>query len=289
MWLYAVGLAAIGATTGLFVGLSKSAVVAVALPLVLGLIGGTGGYAWPGEKPKLWQLGLALTCIAAATCFGTLYGALLRTGSSWADLVPASADTASFDADISGLNSDDAVAALLLDQQLRQMGVPGATRQKIIDRRKAEAACPQRAGFITASRDLFEAWDKSIAAQAPAAAVVRPSLADQLEGFRVVAATAIYKGCDDAELSKSLAQTAMNAAAMRLDDSWKDWSKQHPELDARIAAWLDSIDALIKRQTRAGYADLLGMLKADAKDLTIDLPQNKINVERARDAFRPKE
>lgn len=86
---YILGTFLAGLTTGLLTGLSQSPVVAVLVPLLLGLLGGTGGFYLAAiglsnkqSRERVRLFGLSLTALMLGVLPSTLYGTLVRQGLS---------------------------------------------------------------------------------------------------------------------------------------------------------------------------------------------------------------
>jgi hypothetical protein len=86
----------VGALTGLFAGFSNSPVVGILLPLLFGLIAGTGGAYIANmkldsseDKRRAKFIGQALFLFSAACLSGAMYAMAIRTGAGWKEFVPS--------------------------------------------------------------------------------------------------------------------------------------------------------------------------------------------------------
>jgi hypothetical protein len=235
MWLYVIGLGGIGAVAGLFIGLSKSTVVGIALPLLLGLIGGAGALKLPdGTKNPLLGLGACLLAIAIGTGFSTVYGAMLRTGATWGDLLPKSAPVP-IATNVDGLGAADSVGALLLEVKLRQFGADSSLRAAILEKQKAGIICDKKDAFIFASDDFARAWKAAL----PQGALPEPlaALDPRIDAMLAGAKPLYVRPCSDPKLAEDLLRVLAATEILRLEKSWQDWAKDHAGVGSSMEAW----------------------------------------------------
>ena len=93
---FLIGLACLGLAIGVFAGGSETPVIGTLLPLLFGLIGGASGFFVIGldlsqtdSAKKLSLLGFSLIVFTIPTILSSIYMTLLRTHTSFADLLPA--------------------------------------------------------------------------------------------------------------------------------------------------------------------------------------------------------
>ena len=136
----------LGGVVGLLVGLSNSPVVAVLLPLLFALLGGTGGFfalrvdfSKDGPKRGLAAFGASLTCICVGIATGTFWGLALReTPRSWSLL----ATEACTEFPPGGVTDDEALEWVLLDARLCLLGLTLEQRALLLERISVSSPFP---------------------------------------------------------------------------------------------------------------------------------------------------
>lgn len=133
MWIYVIGLAALGGASGFLVGASASPVVGILLPLLFGLVAGVAGFysarvdiASVASQRKLKLLGSSLISFCVA-----LIAAVLAT-LSWRDIKVESNATRPTQIDLSGVTPEDALRLVGLRRRLQILGSDGAEQTKIL-------------------------------------------------------------------------------------------------------------------------------------------------------------
>lgn len=138
---FLVGFGLIGISAGFFAGTSVTPVIGTLLPLVFGLLGGSGGFYLAGANLastetalRLRLLGIALTTFAVLLIAGSVYGVMLRTGLSLKSFVPRSLIVPDEGADLGldGLSSPKALQLMLTRARLKALGASDAEQAAIL-------------------------------------------------------------------------------------------------------------------------------------------------------------